>query len=121
MSKWKTEDHFVSRLRCPDSPDNKVSGDKIIAKGRLPANNKVTIFTDEQYLPGRPVSPISELSWGLPWQSRLWRPKLARLVYRVLRYGMQFLDRGTELPSPTPQGADQPSDVESCPAEIPNY
>src|SRR5262249_44701576 len=41
MSKWKTEDHFVSWLRL--CPDNKVSGDKIIGKGRLPTNNRVSI------------------------------------------------------------------------------
>jgi transposase len=31
MSKWKTEDHFVSWLRL--CPDNRISGDKIIGKG----------------------------------------------------------------------------------------
>src|SRR5205809_5455489 len=41
MSKWKTEDHFVSWLRL--CPDNKISGDKIIGKGRLPITNRVTI------------------------------------------------------------------------------
>ena len=41
MSKWKTEHHFVSWLRL--CPDNKVSGDKVIGKGRLPTNNRVTI------------------------------------------------------------------------------
>src|SRR5262249_60991754 len=41
MSKWKMEDHFVSWLRL--CPDNKVSGDKIIGKGRLPTNNRVSI------------------------------------------------------------------------------
>jgi transposase len=34
MSKWKTEHHFVSWLRL--CPDNKISGAKIIGKGRLP-------------------------------------------------------------------------------------
>ena len=41
MSKWKTEDHFVSWLRL--CPDNRISGSKIIGKGRLPTNNRVTI------------------------------------------------------------------------------
>src|SRR5712664_1848018 len=40
MSKWQTEHHFVSWLRL--CPDNKVSGDKIIGKGRLPTNNRIT-------------------------------------------------------------------------------
>jgi len=41
MSKWETEDHFVSWLRL--CPDNRISGDKIIGKGRLPTNNRVSI------------------------------------------------------------------------------
>jgi len=40
MSKWKTEHHFVSWLRL--CPDNRISGDKVIGKGRLPTNNRVT-------------------------------------------------------------------------------
>ena len=36
MSKWKTENHFVSWLKL--SPDNKISGGKIIVKGRMPTN-----------------------------------------------------------------------------------
>jgi hypothetical protein len=35
VSKWKTENHFVSWLRL--CPDNRISGDKIIGKGRLPS------------------------------------------------------------------------------------
>ena len=40
MSKRKTEHHFVSWLRL--RPDNRISGDQIIGKGRLPTNNRLT-------------------------------------------------------------------------------
>src|SRR6202007_599355 len=40
MSKWKTEHHFVSWLRL--CTDNKISGDKIIGKGRFQTTNRVT-------------------------------------------------------------------------------
>ena len=40
MSKWKTEHHFVSWLRL--CPDNKISADKVIGKGRLPTKNRIT-------------------------------------------------------------------------------
>src|SRR5437773_2894223 len=40
-SKWKTEHYVGTWLRL--CPDNKVSGDKVIGKGRLPTNNRVTI------------------------------------------------------------------------------
>ena len=32
-SKWRTENHFVSWLRL--CPDNRISGEKIIGKGKL--------------------------------------------------------------------------------------
>src|SRR6266849_2606579 len=67
MSKWETEDHFVSWLRL--CPDNRISGDKIIGKGRLPTNNRVT----------------TALKMAA---------NLARLVYRMLRYGKKYVDRG---------------------------
>src|ERR1700737_4663856 len=41
MSKWKTEHHFVSWLRL--CPDNRISGNKIIGKGRLPTNNRISV------------------------------------------------------------------------------
>src|SRR5437016_13957836 len=41
MSKWKTENHFVSWLRL--CPDNRIIGGKVIGKGRLPTNNVVSI------------------------------------------------------------------------------
>ena len=40
MSKWKTENHFVCWLKL--SPDNKISGGKVIGKGRMPTNNRAT-------------------------------------------------------------------------------
>jgi transposase len=41
MSKWPSENHFVSWLRL--SPDNRVSGDRVIGKGRLPTNNRLNV------------------------------------------------------------------------------
>jgi hypothetical protein len=41
MSKWPTEHHFVSWLRL--CPDNRISGDKVIGKGRLPINNWLSV------------------------------------------------------------------------------
>src|SRR5437762_13540487 len=41
MSKWKTENNCVSWLRL--CPDNRISGGKVIGKGRLPTNNPVSI------------------------------------------------------------------------------
>ena len=41
MSKWEDEDHFVSWLRL--CPDNRISGNKVLGKGRLPTNNRASI------------------------------------------------------------------------------
>ena len=37
MSPWPTADHFVSWLRL--APDNRISGDKVIGKGRTPTKS----------------------------------------------------------------------------------
>src|SRR5437667_11081178 len=41
MSKWETENHFGSWLRL--CPDNRISGNKVIGKCRLPSNNPISI------------------------------------------------------------------------------
>ena len=102
MSKWKTESHFVSWLRL--CPDNRISGDKIIGKGRLPTNNRVTIAlkmaasclrTSQTYLGAQFRRLRTKL--GAPVAIKAMAAKLARLVYRMLRYGMQFVDKGAEF------------------------
>src|SRR5579864_558565 len=102
MSKWQTEHHFVSWLRL--CPDNRISGDKIIGKGRLPTNNRVTnalrmaastLRLSNTYLGAQVRRLRSKL--GAPVAIKAMAAKLARLVYRMLRYGMQFVDRGAEF------------------------
>ena len=102
MSKWKTESHFVSWLRL--CPDNRISGDKIIGKGRLPTNNRVTIALkmaasclrkSQTYLGAQFRRLRTKL--GAPVAIKAMAAKLARLVYRMLRYGMQFVDKGAEF------------------------
>ena len=102
MSKWKTEHHFVSWLRL--RPDNRISGDKIIGKGRLPTNNRVsialrmaasTLRLSNTYLGAQFRRLRTKL--GAPVAIKAMAAKLARLVYRMLRYGMQFVDRGAEF------------------------
>jgi transposase len=99
MSKWETEDHFVSWLRL--CPDNRISGDKIIGKGRLPTNNRVTLALKmaastlrltNTYLGAQFRRLRTRL--GAPIAIKAMAAKLARLVYRMLRYGMQFVDQG---------------------------
>src|SRR6266404_1815075 len=102
MSKWETEDHFVSWLRL--CPDNRISGDKIIGKGRLPTNNRVTnalrmaastLRLSNTYLGAQFRRLRTKL--GAPVAIKAMAAKLARLVYRMLRYGITFIDRGAKF------------------------
>ena len=102
MTKWETEDHFVSWLRL--CPDNRVSGDRVIGKGRLPINNRLTVALkiaastlrqSNTYLGAQFRRLKTRL--GPPIAIKAMAAKLARLVYRMLRYGMRFIDRGAEF------------------------
>jgi len=102
MSKWETEDHFVSWLRL--CPDNRISGGKIIGKGRLPTKNRIgialkmaasTLRASNTYLGGQFGRLRTKL--GAPIAIKAMAAKLARLVYRMLRYGMKYVDQGAEF------------------------
>jgi transposase len=102
MSKWATEAHFVSWLRL--SPDNRISGGKVIGKGRLPTNNRLTtafkmaansLRLTDTYLGAQFRRLRSRL--GPPIAIKAMAAKLARLVYRMLRYGMQYVNKGAEV------------------------
>jgi transposase len=99
MSKWETEHHFVSWLRL--CPDNRISGDKIIGKGRLPTNNRITnalkiaastLRTSNTYLAAQFRRLRAKLDTPIAIKSMA--AKLARLVYRMLRFGMKYVDQG---------------------------
>src|SRR6202008_4171168 len=99
MSKWEDEHHFVSWLRL--CPDNRISGNKVLGKGRLPTNNPITIAfkmaastlrLSKTYLGGQFRRFRTRL--GAPIAITAMAAKLARLVYRMLRYGMKSVDQG---------------------------
>jgi transposase len=102
MSKWETEHHFVSWLRL--CPDNRISGNKIIGKGRLPTSNRITnalkmaastLRTSNTYLGAQFRRLRTKL--GAPIAIKAMAAKLARLIYRMLRYGMKYVDQGAEF------------------------
>jgi transposase len=102
MSKWEDEDHFVSWLRL--CPDNRISGDKVIGKGRLPTNNRAsialrmaasTLRMSNTYLGAQFRRFRTKL--GSPIAIKAMAAKLARLVYRMLRYGMKYVDQGAQF------------------------
>lgn len=102
MSKWQTEHHFVSWLRL--CPDNRISGDRVIGKGRLPTNNRLAVALkmaasglreSDTYLGAQFRRLRTRL--GAPVAIKAMAAKLARLIYRMLRYGMEYVDRGAAL------------------------
>jgi hypothetical protein len=99
MSKWQTERHFVSWLRL--CPDNRISGDRVIGKGRLRTNNRLagalkmaasSLRQRDTYLGAQFRRLRTRL--GSPVGIKAMAAKLARLIYRMLRYGMEYVDRG---------------------------
>ncbi len=102
ISKWETEDHFVSWLRL--CPDNRISGEKIIGRGRLPTKNRAsialkmaasTLRLSNTYLGAQFRRFRTRL--GAPIAIKAMAAKLARLVYRMLRYGTKYVDQGAKF------------------------
>ena len=127
MSKWKTENHFVSwRKRCPD---NKISGGKVMGKGRMPTNNRATtvlrmaattLRESDTYLGAQFRRFRTRL--GPPVAIKAMAAKLTSLVYRMLRYGMKICrPRSPVLRDTTAQTAGDPSQAKSRPARVANH
>jgi transposase len=93
---------LVSWLRL--CPDNRVGGDKIIGKGRLPTNNRITnalkMATSRLRTSNTDVGAQFRrfrTKLGAPEAIKAMAAKLARLLCRMLRYGMQHVDRGARF------------------------
>ena len=101
MSRWKTEAHFASWLGL--CPDNRISGDKVLSRGTRRVVNRaatslrmaaVTLLRSRTYLGAQYRRLRTKL--GAPKAITAMAHRLARLVYRMLKYGQQYVDKGTE-------------------------
>ena len=101
MSRWKSEKQFASWLGL--CPDNRISGGKVLKRGTRQVVNRAS-------------TALRLAAWGLlrsqsalgakfrRLRSRLGAPKaitamahlLARLIYRMLKYGHEYVDKGME-------------------------
>jgi transposase len=100
MSKWPTEHHFVSWIGL--APRNEISGGKVLKKKtrkvvsrlatalRMAANS---LRESQSYLGAQFRRLRSRL--GPPKTITAMAAKLARLVYRMLKYGQEYVDKGT--------------------------
>jgi transposase len=101
MGRWKTEAHFASWLGL--CPDNRVSGDKVLGRGTRHVVNRAatslrlaatTLLRSQTYLGAQYRRLRSKL--GAPKAITAMAHRLARLVYRMLKYGQQYVDKGAE-------------------------
>jgi hypothetical protein len=101
MSRWKTESHFASWLGL--CPDNRISGDKVLSRGTRRVVNRAatalrqaanTLMRSRSYLGAQYRRLRTKL--GAPKAITAMAHRLARLVYRMLKYGQTYVDKGTE-------------------------
>jgi transposase len=101
MSKWNTEKQFSSFLGL--SPDNRISGGKVLRRSTRTVYNRAA---DTLRLCAQSLTH-SKSALGAKYRrlrARLGAPKaivamahhLARLVYRMLRYGESYVEKGIE-------------------------
>ena len=99
MSAWRTEKHFVSWLGL--CPDHRISGGKVLQRGtRKVISRAATAFRLAASALRRSQSALGAKYRRL--QGRLGAPKaitamahhLARLFYRMIKYGSKYVDHG---------------------------
>jgi transposase len=101
MGRWKTEAHFASWLGL--CPDNRTSGDKVLRRGTRQVINRAalalrmaanSLLRSQSYLGAQYRRLRTRL--GAPKAITAMAHRLARIVYRMLKYGQQFVDKGME-------------------------
>jgi transposase len=99
MSRWKTEAHFSSWLGL--CPDNRISGDRGLRRGTRRVINRAatalrmaatTLIRSQSYLGAQYRRLRTKL--GAPKAITAMAHRLARLVYRMLKYGQKYVDKG---------------------------
>jgi transposase len=102
MTRWATEAHFASWLGL--CPDNRISGDRVLRKGTRHVVNRAatalrlaatTLLRSQSYLGAQYRRLRGKL--GAPKAITAMAHKLARLVYRMLRWGHEYVDKGLQF------------------------
>jgi transposase len=101
MSRWKTEKNFASWLGL--CPDNRITGGKVIKHSTRHVVNRATHALRMAALTLRNSKSALGANFrrlnarlGAPEGITAMAHKLARLVYRMLKYGQQYVDKGME-------------------------
>jgi len=102
MSRFDTEAHFVSFLDL--CPRNKISGGKVVGREKRKTKNRAglalrlaagTLLESDTYLGAQYRRLRTKL--GAPKARKAMANKLARIAYRMLKYGEKFVDHGKEF------------------------
>lgn len=99
MTKWKTEKNFASWLGL--CPDNTISGGKILKRGTRRVINRATValrMAARALLRSKSALGSNyrrlRTQLGAPKAITAMAHKLARLVYRMMKYGSNYVDKG---------------------------
>jgi transposase len=101
MSRWPDEHHFASWLGL--CPDNRITGGKVIRRGTRHVINRAatalriaatTLLRSQSYLGAQYRRLRGKL--GAPKAITAMAHKLAVLVYRMLRWGHEYVDKGMQ-------------------------
>jgi transposase len=101
MSRWQDEHHFASWLGL--CPDNRITGGKVIRRGTRHVINRAatalrlsasTLLRSQSYLGAQFRRFRGKL--GAPKAITAMAHKLAVLVYRMLRWGHEYVDKGMQ-------------------------
>jgi transposase len=99
MKKFESEGHFVSWLGL--SPSNQISGGKVVGRdkskkmsrsGRALRLAASSLLRSESYLGAQYRRLRSKL--GAPKAMKAMAGRLARIIYRMLKYGEDYVDKG---------------------------
>ena len=101
MTKWPTEKHFASWLGL--SPANRITGEKILSsRTRKVVNRASTAFRIAARAAGKTTSAIGAFyrrmksKLGAPKAITATARKIACLLYRMLKFGQDYVEQGME-------------------------
>ena len=101
MARWETERHFASWLGL--CPDNRITGGKVLRRRTRHVINRAatalrlaasTLLRSQSYLGAQYRRLRAKL--GAPKAITAMAHKLARLVYRMLKWGQEYVDKGLQ-------------------------
>lgn len=101
VNAWQTEGHFVSWLNL--APRNKVSGGRIVGKDNRKTINRTgealrlaanSLRKSDSYLGAQYRRLRGKLDTARA--NKAMAAKLARIIYRLLKYGQEYVDKGAE-------------------------